>query len=72
MAKTAEPALELPVCAYTALQAVQTLKAISMPTPALRKSVRRPMRSTRKAQPRETRKHQMVSPPLINAWSEPL
>jgi hypothetical protein len=30
------------------------------------------MRSTRKAQPSETMKHQIVKPPLISAWSEPL
>lgn len=67
MAKTAEPALEFPVCAYTALQAVQIVKAINMPTPAIKNRVRRPTRSTRKAQPRETRKHQIVRPPLMSA-----
>lgn len=67
MASTAEPAPESPVLAYTALQAVQMVKAINMPTPAVRKSTRRPTRSTRKAQPRDTSQHQMVRPPLMAA-----
>jgi hypothetical protein len=72
MARTADPALEFPVFSYTALQAVHTEKQTSMPTPAPRKRVRRPTRSTRKAQPRETSQHQMVRPPLMAAWLEAL
>jgi hypothetical protein len=47
-------------------------KAINMPTPAMRKRVRRPTRSTRKAQPRETSQHQIVRPPLMAAWFDGL
>lgn len=68
MASTAEPASVLPFLAYTALQAVQTVKVTSMPRPAKRKRKRRPSLSTVKAKQRETRKAQMVRPPFIRAW----
>ena len=68
MASTAEPAAEDPVLAYTALQAVQTLKETSMPRPALRRRMRRPTLSTAKAKVSETSHAQMVRPPLIAAW----
>ena len=67
MASTAEPAAEDPVLAYTALQAVQTLKETSMPRPALRKRMRRPTLSTAKAKASGTSHAQMVRPPLIAA-----
>jgi hypothetical protein len=65
MATTAIPAEADSVFAYTALQAVQMVKEINMPTPAKRKRTRRPTRSTKKAENRETSQHQMVRPPLI-------
>lgn len=64
-ARTAEPAAELPVFAYTAEHAVQHTKEMSMPIPALRKRTRRPILSTAKAKPSDIRRHQIVSPPLI-------
>src|SRR5271168_5039681 len=65
MACTAEPADELPVFSYTAEHAVQTVKDTSMPMPAPRKRMRRPILSTAKAKPRLTSQHQIVKPPLM-------
>src|SRR5277367_1416342 len=67
MASTAEPADELPVFSYTAEHAVQTVKDTSMPMPAPRKRMRRPILSTAKAKPRLTSQHQIVRPPLMRA-----
>src|SRR5271155_1119188 len=65
MTSTAEPADELPVFSYTAEHAVQTVKDTSMPMPAPRKRMRRPILSTAKAKPRLTSQHQIVKPPLM-------
>lgn len=49
---------------------VQMLNVISMPKPAIRKSNRRPRTSTRKAEQQiDTKKHQIVKPPLMTDWS---
>lgn len=54
--------------ANTAEQAVQTMKDTSIPAPDIRKSVRRPRRSTRNAADAAAKKLKICKIPLIRVW----
>lgn len=68
MAMTALPAPVLPFCSYTAEQAVQMVKVISIPIAAVRNSFLRPSLSTVNAMEVATKKDHSCRPPLIKAW----